>query len=120
MSDATQAAGTVDQAISRKAVNPQTGTAYTLAATDVDKIVEMNNASANTVTVPQDSALTSPIHVGATIEIVQTGAGLTTVAAGSGATVNGRPGLKSGGQWARMRLTKRAANTWLLDGDISA
>ncbi len=119
MADAHAVPGTIDQAIGRKAVNAQTGTAYSVAASDVDKIVELNNAAAITVTVPADATLAN-VPVGATVELVQTGAGLATVAAGGGATVNARPGLKLGGQWARARLTKRAANTWLLDGDISA
>lgn len=66
-------------------INNQTGTAYTLqtVATDNDgkTIVRANNASANTVTVI--AAQTRPFVVR------QVGAGITTLVAGAGVTLNG-------------------------------
>lgn len=97
--------------------NAQTGTAYTLVLTDAGRVIEMNNAAANTLTVPTDASVNFP--VGTVIDIFQTGAGQTTVG-GAGVTINARPGLKLSGQWATATLIKRASNTWLLTGSLSA
>ena len=99
--------------------NPQTGTSYTLALTDVAYIVEMNNASANTVTVPPNSSVAFP--VGSQLIVLQTNTGQTTIAAGSGVTINSSGSkLKLTGQWSAATLIKRATNTWVLVGDITA
>ena len=98
-------------------INPQTAS-YTLVLGDAGKQVEISNASANTLTVPNNSAVAFP--VGTVIVIVQTGAGQTTISAGDGVTINGTPGLKLRTQWSIATLTKRATNTWLVAGDVSA
>ncbi len=98
--------------------NAQTGTSYTLAIADAGRAIEMNNASANTLTVPLNSSVAFPI--GTVIDIFQTGAGQTTVAATGGVTINARPGLKLSGQWATATLIKRGTDTWLLTGSLSA
>lgn len=91
---------------------------YTLVLADKTKIVEMSVASANNLTVPPNSSVAFP--VGSQINILQTGAGQTTVVAGSGVTVNATPGLKLRAQWSYATLIKRATDTWVLVGDISA
>jgi hypothetical protein len=99
--------------------NEQTGTTYTLALTDGGKIVEMNNASANTLTVPPNSSVAFP--VGSQILVVQTGSGQTTLTAGAGVTINSKDGnLKLSAQWCAATLIKRAADVWLVVGDLSA
>jgi len=80
--------------------------------------VEMNVASGNNLTVPPNSSVAFP--VGSQINILQVGAGQTTVVQGSGVTVNAAPGLKLRTQWSYATLIKRAENTWVLVGDISA
>jgi hypothetical protein len=70
-----------------KSMNTQTGTAYTLAIGDIENIVTMDNASANTVTIPANSAVAFP--VGIEIPVYQKGAGQTTVTGDTGVTVNG-------------------------------
>jgi hypothetical protein len=93
--------------------------AYTLIATDVGTLVEINMASANTLTVPTNASVAYPI--GAQINLLQTGAGQVTVAGVSGAvTVNGTPGLKLRAQWSAATLIKRGTDTWVLVGDLSA
>ncbi len=91
---------------------------YTLVLADKNKIVEMSVATANTLTVPPNSSVAYP--VGSQINILQTGAGQTTVTAGAGVTVNATPGLKIRTQWSYATLVKRATDTWVLVGDISA
>jgi len=97
--------------------NAQTDS-YTLVLADKNKIVEMNKASANNLTVPLNSSVA--FAVGSQINILQTGAGQTTVVATSGVTINATPGLKLRAQWSYATLIKRAENTWVLVGDVSA
>jgi hypothetical protein len=83
-----------------------------------DTIIEINNAAATTLTIPADSSVNFP--VGTTLDIIQTGAGQITVAGAVGVTVNATPGLKLRTQWSSATLLKRAANTWLVYGDLTA
>ncbi len=96
--------------------NAQTAS-YTLALTDKDRLVEISNAGAVTLTVPTDASVNFP--VGSQVNILQTGAGQITVG-GAGVTINATPGLKLRAQWSSATLIKRAANTWVLVGDLSA
>lgn len=112
------AAGVWAEAGGPLATNAQTGTTYTLVLTDKNKIVELNNAGAITLTVPDNA--TAAFGIGDMIHLLQTGAGQVTVVGGAGVTVNGNPGLKLAGQWAMATLLKRATNTWVLFGNISA
>lgn len=98
-------------------INAQSGTSYTLVSSDNGKIIEMNNASANTLTIPTNASVEFPI--GTQITILQTGAGQTTIG-GSGVTINGTPGLKLRTQWSSATLIKRATNTWVVIGDLVA
>ena len=92
---------------------------YTLSSlTERDDLIEMGSASAITLTIPPASAVDYPI--GTSIDILQTGAGQVTVAAGAGVTVNATPGLKLRTTWSSATLFKRAANTWVVFGDLTA
>ena len=97
--------------------NAQTAS-YTLVLADKGKLVEMLVGSANNLTVPLNSSVAFPI--GTQINILQTGTGQTTVVATGGVTINATPGLKLRAQWSYATLIKRAENTWVLVGDISA
>ena len=98
--------------------NAQTGTTYTLVAGDVNKIVTLTNASAITLTVPTNAAVAG-FNAGDQINLLQTGAGQVTVG-GAGVTINGTPGLKLRAQYSSATLIKRATDTWVLIGDLSA
>ena len=91
---------------------------YTLVLSDKNKVVEMGVGSANNLTVPLNSSVAFP--VGSQINILQTGTGQTTIVATGGVTINATPGLKMRAQWSYATLIKRAENTWVLVGDISA
>lgn len=91
---------------------------YILILSNADQIVEMNVSTANTLTVPPDASVNFP--VGTEITVLQTGTGQTTLTPGAGVTINGTPGLKLRAQWASAMLIKRAANTWVAIGDLSA
>ena len=93
---------------------------YTLSSlTERDTLIEVNHTggSAVTITVPADSSVNYP--VGTSIDILRTNTGEVTIA-GSGATINATPGLKLRAQWSSATLFKRAANTWVLFGDLKA
>jgi hypothetical protein len=85
---------------------------------DASGLVEMNVGTANNLTVPLNSSVA--FAVGAQISILQVGAGQTTVVATGGVTINATPGLKLRAQWSSATLIKRATDTWVLVGDLSA
>jgi len=92
---------------------------YTLSSlTERDIIVEISNGSATTLTIPTNANVAYP--VGTTIDIIQTGAGQVTIAGQGGVTVNATPGLKLRTQWSSATLLKRATDTWLVFGDLTA
>lgn len=103
-----------------QAVNAQTGTTYTPVAADMGKLVTLNNSSAITLTIPQDSDL-GAWSIGVTIEFLQLGTGQVTVAAGTGSTIR-TSGLtnKARSQYSRFAVQKIAANTFNLFGDLAA
>jgi len=92
--------------------------ALTLALTDDGTIIEKNDASGTTVTIPANGSVAFPI--GTQIVIVQTGAGQTTIAGAAGVTVNGTPGLKLRAQYSSCMCLKRNTDTWIVLGDLSA
>jgi hypothetical protein len=103
---------------SRTTISQKTSS-YTLAAlTERDSMIEMNSASATTLTVPTNATVAWP--VGTSIDILRVGAGAVDVAAASGVTINATPGLKLRAQWSSATLIKRATDTWVLVGDLSA
>ena len=94
---------------------------YTLSSlTERDDLIEMGSGSALTLSIPTDATLDFPI--GTSIDILQTGAGQVTIAAVTPGTttVNATPGLKLRTQWSSATLLKRAANTWVVFGDLTA
>lgn len=99
--------------------NAQTGTTYTLALSDVAKIVTLSNASAITLTVPTNASVAFPI--GSQIVLAQLGAGQVTFSPSGGVTVSSYgSALKLAGQYAVATLIKTATDGWLLAGNISA
>jgi hypothetical protein len=97
----------------------QKTSSYTLSAlTERDDLIEMGSSSALTLTIPADSAVNFPI--GTSLDILQTSTGQVTIAGAGGVTVNATPGLKLRTQWSSATLFKRAANTWIVMGDLTA
>jgi len=99
-------------------INAQTGTTYTLALTDVAKVVTLSNASSITLTVPPNSSVAFP--VGTQIVLAQIGAGQVTIAPGSGVTLNSYDGnLLIAGQYGIASCLKTATDTWLVFGNLT-
>lgn len=109
-----------DYAVGNQAVeNAQTGTTYTLVLSDAGKMVTMTNASSNTLTVPPNSSVAFAVNT--RIDLIQYGAGNTTIAAGAGVTIySSGSKLKLNGQYSGASLWKKSTDTWVLVGDIKA
>ena len=95
--------------------------AYTLSAlTERDSLIEVSHTggSAVQITIPTDATLNFPI--GTSIDILQTNTGGVTIAAATPGTttVNSTPGSTLRTQWSSATLFKRAANTWVVYGDL--
>ena len=95
-------------------INAQTAS-YSLVAGDVGKLVTMTVATAHNLTVPAGLGYTA----GQRVDIIQLGAGQTTVVA-SGTTVVGTPGLKLRAQYSAVTLLCIGTDSYVLVGDLSA
>jgi hypothetical protein len=102
-------------------VNEQTGTTYTLTASDNGKIVRCTNASAVTVTLPQTS--TETLAAGFQCTVVQAGAGQVTLALeGSDTIRDASSNLNINNQWGAAYVLKETAgspNNYDVYGDVS-
>lgn len=93
-------------------VNTQSGTSYTLTASDNGKIITFTSSSAVTVTVPV-------LSVGFNCMIVQRGTGQVSLLA-SGSTINNRYNFnKTAGQHTIMSLVSVASGIFISSGDMS-
>lgn len=109
----------VDNALGIQSINEQTGTTYTFVLTDTGKLVTGSNASSITFTVPPNSSVA--FAVGTHIDITQTGAGVLSIAAGAGVTINSQDSnLKIFARYVSATLIKTATDTWLLVGNLRA
>jgi hypothetical protein len=99
--------------------NAQGGTTYTLVLADSGKIIEMQNSSPSTVTIPLFSSVAFP--VGTEIQVLQFGSGQVTIAGISGVTTRSKSSqLKIGNQFTGVTLVNRATNDWYVIGNTSA
>lgn len=97
--------------------NRQTGN-YTLVIGDISKVIEMNVAGANTLTVPPNSSVA--FEVGTVIEVMQYGAGQTTITPGSGVTLRTAGDLTIADQYGTVALRKIATDEWHVVGALGA
>ena len=86
---------------------------YTILPIDSQRLIEMSAGGTVTIT---DSA---SFPVGFSVDILQTGTSQVTIA-GTSFTPNATPGLKLRTQWSSATLLKRALNSWVVLGDLSA
>jgi hypothetical protein len=95
-------------------INDQTGTAYTLLASDNGKVVVLDNASAVTVTVP------SGLGAGFNCSFVQKGAGQVSFSASSTTINNRQSHTKINAQFGVASIVAYAADTFVLAGDTAS
>jgi hypothetical protein len=86
---------------------------YTLTTSDSGRLIEMSGGGTLTIT---DSA---SFPVGFVCDVLQTTTSQVTIA-GTSFTPNATPGLKLRTQWSSATLIKRALNSWVVLGDLSA
>jgi len=102
-------------------VNTQSASYTAVLGDGSNTLVTINNASANTFTIPPNSSVAFP--VGTILNIAQTGAGQTTITQGSGVTIvsNGSTASapKTRVQYSGATCVQTSANTWLVMGDIA-
>lgn len=116
--NSTQVATTafVKTAIATVDINTYTSS-VTLSSVDTGKLLYINNSFNVGITVPPDTSYNFP--VGTTISAVRAGAVYDVYfVEGAGVTVNSTPGKYLRTQWSAATLTKVAANTWVLFGDL--
>lgn len=91
---------------------------YSLILNDNGKLVLMNVATANNLTIPLNSSVNFP--VGTKIDVSSIGAGQTTIVAAGGVTINSAGGaLKLRLQYSGATMVQTATNVWSLFGDIT-
>jgi hypothetical protein len=99
-------------------INSQTSS-YVLQLSDAGKTITVDSSSANTITIPADSSVNFPN--GTQINIIQYGAGKTTISASAGVMIKSKYSNKSiSAQYAGAYLLKITSNEWLLIGDLTA
>jgi hypothetical protein len=108
-----------DYSVGNQSVESAQTASYTLVLTDAGKLVTMSVASANNLTIPPNSSVAFP--TGTRIDVIQKGAGQTTLVAGSGVTINSKASaLKLSAQYAGCSLIKYGTDTWFAVGDLIA
>jgi hypothetical protein len=113
----------VDASIAGLTVNAQTGTTYTAVKADgLNAIVTMDNASANTFSIPTDATYAFP--TGTTLLVYQKGVGVTTIqAASSGTTTVVSAGAVAAApvlaRYKSAACIKIAANSWIVVGAVA-
>ncbi len=113
----------IDTQFAGLTVNAQTGTTYTAVKADgLNAIVTMDNASANTFSIPTDATYAFP--TGTTLLVYQKGAGITTIqAVTSGTTTVVSAGAVAAApvlaRYKSAAAIKLAANSWTVVGGIA-
>lgn len=95
-------------------VNAQSGN-YTPILSDANTVtVDMTSASANTFTIPTNASVA--FAVGNTLTVFRSGAGVTTIQATAGVTLNGTSGGSKtiDAQYQGVLLQKKATDTWYI------
>ena len=96
-----------------------TATAHTLDLSDTGSILETTGASSVSVTIPDEMSV--PFEIGALINVTQVGAGVATIAAAAGVSLNGVTGgsVALDGPWSGAALVKRASDAWVIQGALA-
>jgi hypothetical protein len=108
-----------DYSVGNQAVENTQTDSYTLVLTDAGKMITMNKGTANNLTVPPNSSVAFPTN--SRIDVIQYGAGQTTIVAGAGVTIRSSGSkLKITGQYSGASLWKKGTDEWVLVGDIAS
>lgn len=96
-----------------------TATSHTLELVDLGSILETTGSSAVAVTIPPEASV--PFEIGALVNVTQVGAGIATVTAADGVSLNGvtAGSVALDGQWSGAALVKRGADAWVIQGALA-
>jgi len=95
-----------------------TGTAKNLVIADNKKFFVMDNAAAQTITIPENSAEAFPI--GAGMDFIREGVGSVTFVVSGAAVLQSRDGLVTiNAQYSVVALKKIDTDEWRLTGDLA-
>ena len=100
--------------ITSATINGQTGTSYSLTASDNGKIITMSNGATSTVTI------IAGLPVGYSTMVIQLGTGQVGFTAASGVTMNAyASGFKISGQHGAASIVSYATNIFNVSGTLS-
>ena len=103
-------------------VTTESGATYTVDNDDLYQVlIQTSNAGTKTVTIAPDSTLTEAV-VGSAITILNSGAGLLSMAAGAGVTLTSAGAVSAAPTLAQhkvLQCVRVAANTWRIFGGIA-
>lgn len=100
-------------------INAQTGTAYNVGTADVGKLVTLNNASAQTITIPANASVA--FAIGDQINFLNLSTGTATFVAGGTAVIRSAGNkLKLNTQYAVCTVLKWDTDAWIMVGNVSA
>ena len=92
---------------------------FILSLADAGRTVDINVSSANTVTIPNNSAV--PFLVGTQIGFIQSNTGQTSFAPAAGVTILSKNNnRKIAARYSQAVLIKKSENSWYLIGDLTA
>lgn len=93
--------------------------AFTIALTDVGKLIDVNSATSVNATIPNDSDIN--FSIGAKIDLFQYNSGQVVITASPGVTIrsNGNK-FKTAGLNSVITIRKRGTNDWVVYGDTAA
>jgi hypothetical protein len=104
-------------------INAQTGTTYSLVASDADSLITASNSLAQTYSIPTNASV--PFPIGTSINVIQINSGQVTITAttpattviGSTAATATSPKLRT--TYSSATLLKVGTDLWYVIGDIS-
>jgi hypothetical protein len=94
---------------------------HVLEISDAGRAIDMDVATANTVTIPTNTSV--PFLIGTHISVIQTGAGQTSFVPADPNTVillSKNSNRKISARYSPATLIKKDTNTWVLVGDLTA
>lgn len=100
--------GTAWTSVLNPPINAQAGTAYTFTRVDASRTVTASNGSASTYTIPPQADVAWPD--GATLTLRNLGAGVVTIAGGSGVTVTNT--AQTVAQYGSVKIIRTGSNAW--------
>ena len=112
----------IDTSFKGVAINAQTGATYTAVLADgLNKLITMDNASANDFKIPTDASVAFPI--GTVLNVFVKGAGTTTISAVTpGTTTISSAGASAVAPTVEAKKAaaciKIAANSWIVAGNL--